>query len=443
MHNLEGTQLLLVTVRIDVVQVSARPVTVPEGDQGPELVDAVDVGKGNLNKEERNVSGAAAEMRENLDSLCHQDLDDEEDNEDQLRVKLGRLNRVDERDEERHVPQEGEIGDASPVDHESGPGIPVEERGISEHDGVGPEGGSGPAEKLPVELGPLSEGCLDSRILGVLEPDQKSLLHGVAGEEIVIVGKNLDQVKEEPLVAEFLHEVRVGQKLSLVHGRATGDDKDAAVNGIGGTELLIVSLQVVDGNEIYKGRPGEAAGLRASDAFLGGNHAHVRILKGSEDGRDEVGALEEAVVIHENRDGSVNMRHRLSDLVALARLGNGSDGEESVTGGSAQGLEDSLAFGLELGAHGDQDDLGRSVGQDAVNALVKVRSVGVNGGHDDGAVVPVERRLCGNRRGTVDAVSNDMTEEASVPKREDGQEDCEPEINIGKQEPDAGEGATK
>jgi hypothetical protein len=96
------------------------------------------------------------------------------------------------------------------------------------------------------------------------------------------------------------------QEASSVNGSSTGHDKDAAVDRVGSPELPIVTLEIVTGDEIDNREPVPLTWSCSQSLFSGGHDTHTGVLKGSQDGRNEIDTPPENVIIGEDCDGSVD-----------------------------------------------------------------------------------------------------------------------------------------
>ena len=95
------------------------------------------------------------------------------------------------------------------------------------------------------EFGIFSQRGFDAGVIGVLDLEFPAVLDHPARDEVIIVCvERTDKAEEDIVIQKAVAEWLWLKDLRAVSRRAAGDDEDASIDGIGGSDLEVVSLEV-------------------------------------------------------------------------------------------------------------------------------------------------------------------------------------------------------
>ena len=259
-------------------EVAARPGVVPEGEEGPELDERVEVGEEDIGGEEPDILGIGREVPEDFDGLGEDDPSEESGEGIGGLRGVGVPGSLGEEIDQGGIGEERKVGEAGQVDGIdavwlSGPdGAFCEERGR-----IRTPRRTYPSTTLTEELGvdrlADANGGLNLGLLGVLDLDLPTVLNQVAGDVVVIVRvKRSEKAEEEHLVEVSLLEGLVLENAGADAHRTAGNNEDTAVNRVCRADLKVVTIEIEASEHVPEATP-DGKTLEATNSFVGTDNA--------------------------------------------------------------------------------------------------------------------------------------------------------------------------
>ena len=275
----------------------------------------------------------------------------------------------------------------------------------------------------------------------MLEFDLPTVAHQPASDEVIIVGiERTKLTKEEHLVGEAIHERRILDDAGSDDRCAARNNEDSTINGVRSCQLEVVSFEVDTTKEVEEGTEAEPSWL-ASHLLAGAHTTDLSILEGSHDCGKEVETGPEDMIIGKHSDLALHMRNCSTNLSTLAGEFCSEDCQLGGRIRQLEGFDNGLTGALVSSSDGNDDNCGRRVHQDGVEAFVEVFIERIDSRHNDRAVTSRVAWLYRNGCRLVDEkVSNDVDDQSQVSQAEEEPEEEVPTLSRRASEIENGQG---